>query len=34
MVEDVRLALEYRAPVSFLGRGGGAIPSEKEIISA
>jgi len=32
MVEDVRLALEYRAPVSFLGRGGGAIPSEKEII--
>jgi len=31
MVEDVRLALEGRAEVAFLGRAGGGIPSEEEI---
>lgn len=32
MVEDVRLAVNGRAEVSFLGRSGGGIPSEEEII--
>ena len=32
MVEDVRLALNCKAPVEFLGRGGGGIPNEKEIV--
>ncbi|MDD5254996.1 MAG: 3-methyl-2-oxobutanoate dehydrogenase subunit VorB [Candidatus Omnitrophica bacterium] len=31
MLEDVRLTLEGRAEVSFLGRAGGGIPSEEEI---
>ncbi len=34
MVEDVRLAVNCAAPVEFLGRAGGAMPSEEEIISA
>jgi 2-oxoglutarate ferredoxin oxidoreductase subunit alpha len=32
MVEDVRLALEGRARVEFLGRSGGGIPAEDEIV--
>jgi len=32
MVEDVRLALECKSEVSFFGRAGGGIPSEKEIV--
>ena len=32
MLEDVRLAVEGRAPVGFFGRAGGGIPSEEEII--
>jgi 2-oxoglutarate ferredoxin oxidoreductase subunit alpha len=31
MVEDVRLGVEGRAPVKFLGRMGGVIPSPEEI---
>ena len=31
MVEDVRLAVEGRAPVHFYGRTGGAIPMPKGI---
>jgi 2-oxoglutarate ferredoxin oxidoreductase subunit alpha len=34
MVEDVRLAINCSAPVNFLGRAGGSMPSEEEIISA
>jgi len=34
MVEDVRLALDGKAKVKFLGRAGGAIPTEEEIIKA
>ena len=33
MVEDVRLAVDGRAHVEFLGRSGGGIPSEEEIIN-
>lgn len=32
MVEDVRLAVEGRAPVALCGRAGGAVPSEEEIM--
>jgi len=32
MVEDVRLAVEGKNQVEFLGRAGGGIPSEEEII--
>lgn len=32
MVEDVKLALECRAPVSFFGKAGGAVPAEEDII--
>ena len=32
MLEDVRLAVEGRAPVSFVGRMGGGVPSEREIL--
>jgi len=32
MVEDVRLSLEGKAQVGFLGRSGGGIPTEEEII--
>lgn len=31
MIEDVRLAVEGKAPVSFYGRNGGVIPSVNEI---
>ena len=34
MVEDVRLAVEGRVPVSFYGRMGGIIPSPEEVVSA
>lgn len=33
MLEDVRLAVDGKAKVEFLGRAGGGIPSEDEIIS-
>ena len=32
MVEDVRLALEGRAPVEFYGRVGGNVPSAEEVL--
>ncbi|MCM8792398.1 MAG: 3-methyl-2-oxobutanoate dehydrogenase subunit VorB [Candidatus Omnitrophica bacterium] len=32
MLEDVKLAVEGRAKVEFLGRGGGGIPKEQEIL--
>ncbi len=34
MVEDVRLAVEGKAPVEFLGRPGGAVVSPAEILAA
>ena len=34
MVEDVRLAVEGRAPVTFYGRMGGVIPSPEEVVGA
>lgn len=34
MVEDVRLAVNGKAPVSFFGRTGGVIPSQSEILEA
>ena len=34
MVEDVRLAVNGKAPVEFFGRTGGMIPSWKEIYAA
>ncbi len=33
MLEDVRLTLDGKFPVAFLGRGGGGVPTEKEIIN-
>jgi 2-oxoglutarate ferredoxin oxidoreductase subunit alpha len=33
MVQDVRLAVNGRAPVHFYGRLGGAVPSTKEILA-
>jgi 2-oxoglutarate ferredoxin oxidoreductase subunit alpha len=33
MVEDVRLAVNGSAQVDFLGRSGGGIPGEEEIIN-
>ncbi|HAQ08797.1 MAG TPA: 3-methyl-2-oxobutanoate dehydrogenase subunit beta [Bacillus bacterium] len=33
MVEDVRLAVNGRAPVSFYGRTGGVVPTQEEIYS-
>jgi 2-oxoglutarate ferredoxin oxidoreductase subunit alpha len=32
MLEDVQLAVNGKMPVEFLGRAGGGIPSEEEII--
>jgi 2-oxoisovalerate ferredoxin oxidoreductase alpha subunit len=32
MVDDVRLALNGRRPVEFLGRGGGNVPSHAEVV--
>lgn len=32
MLEDVKLALNCKFPVEFLGRSGGGIPTEEEII--
>jgi 2-oxoglutarate ferredoxin oxidoreductase subunit alpha len=32
MVDDIKLALECRIPVDFLGRTGGNIPSVKEVV--
>ena len=32
MLEDVRLAVDGRAPVEFYGRAGGGIPTEEEIL--
>jgi 2-oxoglutarate ferredoxin oxidoreductase subunit alpha len=33
MLQDVKLATEGKLPVEFLGRGGGGIPTEREIVS-
>ena len=33
MVEDVRLVVEGRAPVEFLGRAGGVIPTPEEVLA-
>jgi 2-oxoglutarate ferredoxin oxidoreductase subunit alpha len=33
MVEDVKLSLDCKLPVRFLGRAGGGIPAEEEIIN-
>jgi 2-oxoglutarate ferredoxin oxidoreductase subunit alpha len=33
MLEDVKLAVDGKARVEFLGRAGGGIPTEEEIIS-
>ncbi|MBC8436539.1 MAG: hypothetical protein H8D90_01460, partial [Candidatus Omnitrophica bacterium] len=33
MLDDVRLAVNCQAPVEFLGRSGGGVPSEGEIIN-
>ena len=32
MVEDVRLAVAGRAPVSFFGRTGGVLPTPEEVL--
>ncbi|MEP7379972.1 MAG: transketolase C-terminal domain-containing protein, partial [Chloroflexota bacterium] len=34
MVEDVRLAIEGRLPVHFLGHQGGVLPSPNEVLEA
>lgn len=34
MVEDVRLAVGGRCPVSFLGRTGGMVPTPDEVFAA
>jgi 2-oxoglutarate ferredoxin oxidoreductase subunit alpha len=34
MLEDVRLVVNGKAPVEFLGRAGGGIPTEEEIVKA
>jgi hypothetical protein len=34
MVDDVRLAVEGRCPVEFVGRTGGNIPSVEGIVEA
>jgi 2-oxoglutarate/2-oxoacid ferredoxin oxidoreductase subunit alpha len=34
MVEDVRLAIEGAAPVTFVGRTGGMVPSPGEVVTA
>ena len=33
MVEDVKLALDCRIPVSFFGRTGGIVPSPNEVLN-
>jgi 2-oxoglutarate ferredoxin oxidoreductase subunit alpha len=33
MLEDVKLAVNCKLPIEFLGRSGGGIPSESEIIN-
>ena len=32
MIDDVKLALDCRLPVSFFGRTGGVVPSPKEVL--
>ena len=34
MIDDVRLAVEGRAPIAFTGRTGGIVPSPAEVIAA
>ena len=34
MVDDVRLAVNGRAPVEFFGRTGGVIPTPAEVLGA
>ena len=33
MLEDVKLAVNGKQKIEFLGRSGGGVPSEEEIIS-
>ena len=33
MIEDVRLSIDCKKPVSFYGRSGGGVPTEEDIIS-
>jgi 2-oxoglutarate ferredoxin oxidoreductase subunit alpha len=33
MLEDVRLTLDGKFSVAFLGRGGGGVPTEREIVN-
>ena len=33
MIEDVKLSLNNSAGVEFIGRAGGGVPSEEEIIA-
>jgi 2-oxoglutarate ferredoxin oxidoreductase subunit alpha len=32
MLEDVKLSLEGKSEIAFLGRSGGGIPTEEEIV--
>ncbi len=32
MIEDVRLVVEGKAPVEFLGRAGGMVPTPEEVL--
>lgn len=34
MIDDVRLAIEGRTPISFYGRPGGAVPTPDEVVAA
>ena len=34
MLDDVRLAVEGRKPIRYVGRAGGVIPTTEEIIEA
>jgi 2-oxoglutarate ferredoxin oxidoreductase subunit alpha len=34
MIEDVRLAVEGRVPVTFTGRTGGMVPSPADVVAA
>ena len=34
MIDDVRLAVEDRKPISYMGRAGGVIPTVEEIVEA
>jgi 2-oxoglutarate ferredoxin oxidoreductase subunit alpha len=34
MIEDVKLATEFKCPVEYFGRYGGIIPTPEEVIDA